>query len=411
LGTLDTKGEEHAFLAEQIRHQGCEVLLIDVGTGAPPLLEPDISRDQIAQLAGIDLSAVTRRRDRGEAMAAMVKAAPRMLARLHEQGRIDGVIALGGGGGTAIAAAAMRVLPIGFPKLIVSTMASGNTAHYLGTKDIAMIPSVVDIQGLNRVSRLIFSRAAGAIVGMVRAEGDIDSGKPLIVASMFGNTTPCVQHAKKVMEDAGYEVLVFAATGTGGRAMEDLIDSGLVAGVLDITTTELADELVGGVLSAGPDRLLAAARAEVPSIVVPGCLDMVNFGERDSVPLGFVGRTFYQHNPQVTLMRTTPAECRELGQRLAQAVNQYTAPATVLVPLRAISVISAAGQAFDDPVADAALHQSLRSCLRPGIGLEFHDLAINDSAFAELCAQRLLANIERHRAMPEAGFSSGQPGS
>jgi uncharacterized protein (UPF0261 family) len=344
-------------------------------------------------------------------MAAMVQAAPRMLASLHEQGRIDGVIALGGGGGTAIAAAAMRVLPIGFPKLIVSTMASGNTAHYLGTKDIAMIPSVVDIQGLNRVSRLIFSRAAGAIVGMVRAESDVASGKPLIVASMFGNTTPCVQHAKKVLEGAGYEVLVFAATGTGGRAMEDLIDSRLVAGVLDITTTELADELVGGVLSAGPDRLLATARAEVPSIVVPGCLDMVNFGERESVPAGFAGRTFYQHNPQVTLMRTTPEECRELGQRLAEAVNQYTAPSTVLVPLRAISVISAAGQAFYDPVADAALHQSLRGSLQPGIGLEFHDLAINDQAFAELCALRLLANIERARAIPEAKKSSRQPGS
>jgi uncharacterized protein (UPF0261 family) len=348
---------------------------------------------EVAAAAGIDLAALLARRDRGECVAAMTQAAPRLLERLLSEGRIQGVIALGGGGGTAIASAAMRPLPIGFPKLIVSTLASGNTAHYVGTSDIAMMPAIVDVQGLNRISRTILARAAGAICGMVEADVAVGDEKPLVVASMFGNTTKCIEAAVPLLEQAGYEVLVFAATGTGGRAMEALIASGLVAGVLDITTTELADELFGGVLTAGPERLDAAARHGVPAIVTPGCLDMVNFGEPASVPERFAGRTFYAHNPQVTLMRTTPQECTALGRLLATKVNASRGPVTVLIPRQGISVVSAAGGPFRDQHADAALFGAIESGLRPDIPCVALDCEINDPAFAKACVDALLANI------------------
>lgn len=395
LGTLDTKGREHAFVAERIRDHGHEPLLIDVGTGGEPSVKPDILRGEVAAAAGIDLAAAMARRDRGECVAIMVAAAPRLLEQLVAAGRIQGVISLGGGGGTAIASAAMRPLPIGFPKLIVSTLASGNTAHYVGTTDIAMMPAVVDVQGLNRISRTILARAAGAICGMVEADVSTDTDRPLVVASMFGNTTKCIEAAVPLLEQAGYEVVVFAATGTGGRAMESLIASGLVAAVLDVTTTELADELVGGVLSAGPDRLDAAARHGVPAIVAPGCLDMVNFGERETVPDRFAGRTLYAHNPQVTLMRTTPEECAALGRLLAAKVNASRGPVTVLIPRRGISVISAAGGPFHDPVADAALFEAIESGLRPDVPCMSLDCDINDPAFARACVEALLATIRR----------------
>lgn len=391
LGTLDSKGVEHAYLADLIRAKGHEVILIDVGTGTEPTVEPDITREEVAQAAGIDLAEIQSRHDRGECVVAMSQAAPVMLAKLAREGKIHGVISLGGGGGTAIATSAMRELPLGFPKLMVSTLASGNVAHYVGIKDIVMMPSIADIAGLNRLSRLIFHRAAGAICGMVEAAPDVGDARPLIVASMFGNTTACITEAKRILEEAGYEVLVFAATGAGGRSMEALIDSGMVAGVLDLTTTEWADELVGGVLSAGPTRLDAAAKAGVPCVIAPGCLDMVNFGEKESVPENFADRTFYIHNPQVTLMRTTPSECAQLGSILAEKINRYTGPVTVMIPEKAISVISASGQPFHDPVADAALFDALRGdCRKP---VETHALEINDPAFAAACAHKLLSSL------------------
>jgi uncharacterized protein (UPF0261 family) len=395
LGTLDTKGREHAFVAERIRGRGHRALLIDVGTGAEPAVKPDVSRTEVAVAGGIDLAALVARGDRGECVVAMAEAAPRLLERLVADGTIQGVISLGGGGGTAIASAAMRPLPIGFPKLIVSTLASGNTAHYVGTSDIAMMPAVVDVQGLNRISRTILSRAAGAICGMVEADVATGEGKPLVVASMFGNTTRCIEAAIPLLEQAGYEVLVFHATGTGGRAMEALIASGLVAGVLDVTTTELADELVGGVLSAGPERLDAAAKHGVPAIVAPGCLDMVNFGEQASLPKQFADRRLYVHNPQVTLMRTTPAECAELGRLVATKLNASRAPVTVLIPRRGISVISAAGGPFHDAAADAALFSAIETSLRPDIPRRYLDCDINDPAFARACVEALLENIRR----------------
>lgn len=391
LGTLDSKGAEHAYVAERIRSYGHTPLLIDVGTGAEPTVKPDITRHEVAATGGIDLDAIIAKQDRGEAVTAMSQAAPKLLSRLYTEGKIHGVISLGGGGGTAIATAAMRALPIGFPKLMVSTLAAGNTAHYLGTSDITMMPSVADVAGLNRLSKTIFARAAGAICGMVDAETDVSDDKPLIVASMFGNTTACVTEAKRILEESGYEVLVFAATGAGGKSMEAVIESGMAVGVLDITTTEWADELCGGTLSAGPTRMDAAAKAGVPVIIVPGCLDMVNFGERTSVPAKYEGRNFYIHNPQVTLMRTTPDECAELGRIIAAKANACAGRCEILIPKKAISVISAEGQAFHDPTADAALFNAILKNTR--VPITELDEEINSLTFARACAEKLLTYL------------------
>ncbi len=394
LGTLDSKGEEHAFVANLIRQKGHATLLIDVGTGGRPTVQPDITRDEVAEAGGINLAALMARKDRGECVTAMSKAAPKFLAKLVDEGRIDGVISLGGGGGTALGTSAMRGLPVGFPKLMVSTLASGNTAHYMGSKDITMMPSIVDVAGLNRISKTIFTRAAGAICGMIESNlAASDDERPLIAASMFGNTTECVDAARKILEEAGYEVLVFPATGTGGKTMETLIADGMISGVLDITTTEWADELVGGTLAAGPDRLNAVATAGIPAIVTPGCLDMVNFGERDTVPALFEGRNFYIHNPQVTLMRTSPEECAELGKILAKKINAYTAPASFLIPTKAISIISAEGQPFHDPGADEALFSAIKDNLSRKVELIEIDTEINSPEFSTACAEVLLKNL------------------
>jgi uncharacterized protein (UPF0261 family) len=393
LGTLDTKGAEHAYVAELIRQRGHQTLLIDTGSGEPPSVQPDIRREEVAAATGVDLAGIAERKDRGEAVAAMAGAAAVFLAGLVSEGRVQGVISLGGGGGTAIGSAAMRALPIGFPKVMVSTLAAGNVAPYVGTKDIVMFPSIVDVSGINRISRVLLARAAGAICGMV--EVDVPSGedKPLIAASMFGNTTDCVNAARESLEAAGYEVLVFHSTGMGGKIMESLIESGLISGVLDVTTTEWADELVGGILGAGPTRLDAAAKTGTPSIITPGCLDMVNFGERATVPPQYEGRTFYIHNPQVTLMRTSAAECTELGRILAEKANASTGPVSVLLPLRAISVISAVGKPFHDAEADRALFDSIRKHLRSDIPLIEMDCEINDPAFSSACVKALLKQM------------------
>lgn len=390
LGTLDTKGVEHGFVAEILRARGHEAVLIDVGSGGVPTVTPDVTREEVAAAGGVDLAGITARQDRGEAVAAMSQAAAAYLQKKVAAGELQGVISLGGGGGTAIGTAAMRALPVGFPKVMVSTLAAGNVAAYVGTKDIVMFPSIVDVSGINRLSRVLLSRAAGAICGMVETVVPEGQDRPLIAASMFGNTTECVGAAREMLEGAGYEVLVFHATGMGGRVMEGLIGSGLVQGVLDVTTTEWADELVGGILGAGPTRLEAAGKASVPTIVTPGCLDMVNFGEPATVPEKFAGRVFYHHNPQVTLMRTNAAECAELGRILAEKVNAYTGPVAVLLPLKAVSVISAAGKPFHDAAADAALFAAVREHLNPGIPLVEVDAEINDGEFAKACAETLL---------------------
>jgi uncharacterized protein (UPF0261 family) len=392
-GTLDTKGPDHLYVADCIRGLGHQPLLVDWGTRAAPSVTPDITREQVAAAAGINLSEVAGREDRGECVAAMAAAAPVLLSQLYTAGRIQAVISLGGSSGTAIAAAGMRALPIGFPKLIVSTMASGNIAHYVGIRDITIMPSIVDVAGLNQISRVIYARAAGAICGMAGIQTATTGDRPVVVASMFGNTTACVTEARRLLENAGCEVLVFHATGAGGRTMEALIDSGFASGVLDVTTTELADELAGGVLTAGPDRLTAAARRGIPAVIGPGCLDMVNFGEPSSIPERHRGRRFYQHNPQVTLMRTTPEECLQLGHILAEKINASTGPATVVLPLGGISVISEPGGPFHDPHADATLFNAISQNLREGIAQQILDCTINDPRYAAACVDALLKSM------------------
>ena len=389
IGTLDSKGHEHSYVAEEIRKRGHQPLLIDAGTLADPQVTPDRTRDEVLTAAAVALPAIE---DRGQRVGVMAEALPIYLKKLADNGEINGIISLGGGGGTAIATAGMRALPIGFPKLMVSTLASGNTAHYVGTKDIVMMPSIVDVAGLNSISKLIFARAAGAICGMVETEVDTSEAKPLIVASMFGNTTELINMAMAQLEEAGYEVLVFHATGIGGKTMESLIESGMVAGILDLTTTEWADELVGATLSAGPTRMDAMTKAKVPTVVAPGCLDMANYGERETVPSEFEGRNFYIHNPQVTLMRTNAEECAQLGKILAEKSNANEAPVSIMVPKKAISVISAEGQPFYDAEADEALFSAIRENAKVEV-CEFEE-EINSPVFAKACADKLLELIK-----------------
>jgi uncharacterized protein (UPF0261 family) len=392
IGTLDSKGQEHAFVADLIRQRGHETLMIDVGTGESPQIDIDISRHKVAACLDIDLDKITQRRDRGECVSLMSKAAPVMVSQLQHEGKIDGIISLGGGGGTAIGTSAMRALPLGFPKVMVSTLASGNTEHYVGTKDIVMVPSIVDIAGLNSISKMIFNLAAGAICGMVESKSEKGIEKPIIVASMFGNTTECINTAKEVLETSGYEVLIFHATGTGGKAMESLIQSGRVKGVLDVTTTEWADELTGATLSAGPTRLDAMSIANVPAVVSPGCLDMANFGEPESIPEKYKNRHFYVHNPQVTLMRTTAEECKKLGEIIATKCNANKAPTSIMLPLKGVSAISIAGQPFEDQMADKSLFEAIRSHAK-GEVVEIEEI-INSEIFARACAHKLLELIE-----------------
>lgn len=403
IGALDTKAAEYLFVKECIEAAGHRALLIDVGVLDAAPLEPDVSREAVAAAGGGDLATLRSRRDRGEAVAVMSRGAAVLLPRLYAEGRFDGVLALGGTGGTSVACAAMRALPLGVPKVMVSTVAGGDVSGYVGVHDIVMVPSIVDVSGVNRISRQVFARAAGAVCGMVEARVPPGQDKPLIAATMFGNTTPAVEAAKAILERQGYEVLVFHCTGSGGRTMESLIEAGQIAGVLDITTTEWADELVGGVFSAGPTRLEAAARKGVPAVVAPGCLDMVNFWAPETVPPKFQGRTFYPHNPNVTLMRTNPEENRRLGEILAEKLNASRGPVTVVLPLKGLSMIDSPGGAFWSPEADNALFTAIRSHLRPDIPVVELDCNINDPPFAACCAKTLLESLAR--ASGGAGMS------
>src|SRR6185312_2031583 len=356
----------------------------------PPLVEPDVTREEVGAAAGADVEALRAAGDRGQAVLAMARGATAVISRLHAEGRCDGVLAAGGSGNTSIAAEAMRALPVGVPKLIVSTIAAGDTRPIVGASDMLLAASVVDVAGINSVSARILANAAAAMAGMVQAAPlDLGESRPLISASMFGVTTPCVTHAAEVLDGLGYEVLTFHMTGTGGRSMEALIEGGFIAGVLDATTTELCDELVGGVLSAGPERLTAAGRAGVPQVVSLGALDMVNFGPRETLPPQFEGRNIYVHNPTVTLMRTTPDECAELGRRIARKLSAATGPTALFVPLKGVSMIATEGGPFHDPAADEALFSALRESVGENVELHELDLDVNDQAFADAMASRL----------------------
>jgi uncharacterized protein (UPF0261 family) len=393
VGTLDTKGTEFAYVRDRLKAAGVPVLVADAGVMGPPAFEPDISREAIFSAASANHEQVKAAGDRGKAVELAAKGVAKVAAELHKQGKLSGVLSLGGSAGTTIGTAAMRVLPVGVPKLMVSTLASGQVQPYVGTRDVMMMYSVVDISGLNRISRVVLDNAAGAMIGMASVSREPKASapdKPVVAATMFGVTTPCVEAARKLLEAAGYEVLVFHATGTGGRTMEGLVRDGLIAGVLDITTTELADELAGGVLSAGPDRLTAAGLAGVPQVISLGALDMVNFGPRDTVPDWYKHRLFYQHNPTVTLMRTTPEEMDRLGKGIAEKSSAANSPTSVLIPLKGVSAIDAEGKPFWWPEADAALFQSVRNWIAPNVELIELDLHINDPAFAAACANKLL---------------------
>ena len=398
IGTLDTKGAEYAWLAEQLDKHRVQALFVDVGSfSASPLA--NVSSDDVIAAADSDAVALRERRDRGEMMQVMSVGAARIVRDLAVSGRIHGLLALGGSGGSSVAAAAMQALPVGFPKLLVSTMASGDVKPYVGEVDATLMYSVVDVAGINSVSSQVFANAAAAIAGMAQAYEDrlaaVPAGhKPVVAVTMFGVTTPAADEARDTLTDLGYEVLVFHATGAGGRAMEKLAESGLLAGVCDLTTTELADDLVGGVLSAGPRRLEMAGRVGLPQAVSLGALDMVNFGPADTVPPEFAGRNLFVHNPTVTLMRTTPEEMAELGRRIAAKLAAATGPTELFIPLRGVSAIDVEGGPFRDAEADAALFAELRAGL-VGSGVVVHELdqAINDPGFGAAMARALHASI------------------
>jgi uncharacterized protein (UPF0261 family) len=395
IATLDTKGVEIGFVRDRLQSLGIVTTVIDGSVLGEPALSADIPREEVFRAAGTTLDAVRQQADRGHAVAKAAEGVRAIVRDLHRDGRVDGVFALGGSAGTTIGTAAMRALPLGIPKLMVSTLASGQVRPFVGPRDIAMFHSVTDIAGINRISRAILSNAANAMAGMIQgATPSNPLDKPIVTATMFGVTTPCVEACRDRLERAGFEVLVFHAVGTGGEAMESLISDRLVTGVLDLTTTELADELVGGVLSAGPSRLTAAAEAGIPQVVSVGAMDMVNFGPRETVPAKFADRTFYIHNAHVTLMRTTPEENAQLGRILAEKLALSRGPYRILLPTGGVSAIDAPGKPFWDPAADLALFESIRGGL-PADRVINLDLHINDPAFAE----RAVAELNRMMAV------------
>ena len=392
LATLDTKGRELAYVRDRLSEANIETTVMDTGCiGEPSGITADITREQVFEAAGTSLKEMHDKGDRGVAVTNAAEGAAAIVSEAHAQGNVDGVMAIGGSAGSTIGTAAMRALPLGVPKVMVSTLASGNVRGFVGDKDIVMVKSVVDILGLNRISRTVLAEAAWAMAGMVKFKVNTSSAedKPLVAATMFGVTTPCVERAREVLEENGYEVLVFHATGTGGQAMETLIRDGLIIGVLDITTTELADEMVGGFLSAGPDRLTAAGKLGIPQVVSVGATDMANFHAMSSVPEPFKDRNLYKHNQHVTLMRTTAEENTRIGEAIGQKIAASTGPSAIMLPRQGVSAIDREGQPFDDPEARRALYDSIRkNCANTEvIELDNH---INDAPFAEAAAQKLI---------------------
>jgi uncharacterized protein (UPF0261 family) len=396
VGALDTKGKEFAYVKELIEKEGLNTLVVDFGVMGKPDFSSDVSREEVARQGGGYLTELASGQHKDEAMKVMAAGLKAVVSQLYADGKLDGILGMGGSGGTSIATTAMRALPVGVPKVMVSTVGGGDVSAYTGTKDITFIPSIVDVAGINSISRVIYANGAGAIAGMVKMEKPkTEAEKPLIAASMFGNTTKCVDRARGILEAAGYEVLVFHATGTGGKTMESLISDGYIVGSLDITTTELADEVCGGVFSAGPERCLAASHKGIPAILVPGCVDMANFWGIETVPEKYRGRNLYQWNPNVTLLRTNVAENQKMGEMLAAAANAASGPVAVILPLKGVSMLDSQGDKFWDPEADAACYNAIRQNLHPGIELIESDHNINDPEFADLCANTLLKFLQK----------------
>jgi uncharacterized protein (UPF0261 family) len=391
VGALDTKGEEFAFLRELIQAHGLNTIIVDFGVLGDPLFEPDVSNSEVARAGGGSIEELRASEDKSLAMRTMSDGLAKVVADLHGSGQLDGIVSMAGGGGTSLATAAMRGLPVGVPKVMVSTLAAGDISPYVGTRDVTFMPSVVDVAGLNSISRQIYANAAGAIAGMVGQDiPEVQETRPLITASMFGNTTKAVDHARSILEDKGYEVLVFHATGTGGRTMEDLIADGFITANMDMTTTELADEVCGGVLSAGPERLMASARAGIPTVLVPGCVDMANFQGIDTVPEKYRGRQLYEWNPDVTLLRTDGEENAKMGEMIARAANESGGPVAVVIPLKGVSMLDSPGGDFWDPEADQACFDAIKQNLKPEIPVIEMDHNINDPEFSGKVAEVLL---------------------
>lgn len=401
VATMDTKGVELAFAAGRVADAGVPVVTVDVGTGGPPVGTPDIGRERVAAAHPDGPAAALGHTDRGRAVAGMAVALEAFLRAEHAAGRVAGVLGLGGSGGTALITPAMRALPVGLPKVMVSTVAGGNVAAYVGCSDLALFPAVVDVAGLNAVSRRVLANAAHAVAGMAARPPVPAAGRPAVGMTMFGVTTPCVDAVRKALDEAGFDCLVFHATGTGGRTMEKLVEAGMIRGVLDVTTTEVADEVVGGVFPAGPDRFDAILAAGVPYVMSVGALDMVNFGAVDAVPEAFRGRRLHAHNPQVTLMRTTADENRRFARWIADKLNRAAAPVAVLLPEGGVSALDAPGRPFHDPDADAALFDELERAVRPAPGRAVRRLPhhINDPAFAA----ELVGEFRRRWAAAQSG--------
>jgi uncharacterized protein (UPF0261 family) len=395
VGALDTKGKDFQFVRERILAEGIDVLVIDIGVVDEPYFHPDITNAQVAFAGGSRIEWLRANKEKTEAMRVMTAGAVAIVKDLHQQGRLQGILGMGGTGGTAIASACMRSLPIGLPKVLVSTAGSGDMSAYLAFRDIIVFPSLVDVAGINRISRAIYANAAAAIVGMVRQPNLPDfSDRPLIAASMFGNTTPCVERAKAVMEQSSYEVLVFHATGAGGRAMLSLCEDGLLTGLLDLTTTEFADEVCGGVFSAGRTRVQMGSRRPIPIVIAPGCVDMCNFGALDSVPAKYRSRRLYEWNSNVTLMRTNTDENHQIGELIAETANLSAGPVMILLPMRGVSMLDAKGEPFWDEEADAACYSAIRCGVRPDVPIIEVDTNINDPEFADRAASGLLEMIQ-----------------
>lgn len=391
IGTLDTKGQEFAFIKKLVEKEGLKAIVVDFGVMGKPAFKPDVTGAEVAEAGGGNLETLRKGEQKDEAMRVMQAGLAAVVRALYDKGKLNGIIGMGGTGGTSIATAAMRTLPVGVPKVMVSTVGGGDVSAYAGTKDITFIPSIVDVAGFNRISRTIYANAAGAIAGMVKTKVPKPRAeKPLVTASMFGNTTTCVDKARGILEEKGYEVLVFHATGTGGRTMESLIADGYITASLDITTTELADEVCGGVFSAGPDRMMAAARAGIPTVLVPGCVDMCNFWGIGTIAEKYKNRNLYQWNPNVTLMRTNVEENRIMGQMIAKAANESKGPVAILLPLKGVSMLDSPGGIYWDPQADKACYDTIKANVKQGIRVIEMDNNINDPAFATAAAQTLL---------------------
>ncbi|MBI1285599.1 MAG: UPF0261 family protein [Thiobacillus sp.] len=398
LGSFDTKGGELRYLCHRLKTAGVDVITIDFGVYGPAIDHIDFPAAHVASAGGADLSDLRISGDRGSALSVMASGTAEILRLLMKERRIRGAVSLGGGGGTNVASKAMQSLPIGFPKLIVSTVASGNVRPYVQETDLTLMYSVLDVAGLNRITRAVLNNAASAIAGMasqVSVGADEPTRAPSVALTAFGVTSKGATAARRRLEEHGFEVLVFHATGSGGLSLEKLLRAGFFSGVFDLTTTELADDLVGGVMSAGPDRLTAAAEVGVPQVVSLGALDMVNLGPLADVAPEFRARRLIRHNDMMTLMRTTAAENSELGSRMAAKLNVSTGPAAIFIPLKGVSSVAIAGEPFFDPEADQALFAAIRNGLGPNVKLVERDVDINNTDFVIEAADELAAMIAR----------------